>query len=514
MSGNYGLGSWPARRARISPDAVALRQGDRSLSYAELAGRVRSLAAALAELGVGRGDRVAYLGPNDIATFETFFASTLLGAVFAPFNTRLTGSEIGYLLEDCSPAVLIHAAALQQLVIAADPAARGVQHLVSVAEQPNSEFEDLVGSGAVGAGKIRIPDVDLADDAVILYTSGTTGRPKGAVLTHANLTFNTMNQLAHADVLSSDVALCISPLFHATGLGQVSLPTLFKGGTVVVVAGFDPAQVLALIGRIAANAFSAVPTMLQMMCDHEAFAHSELGSLRYVIYGGSPVQERVAVAWQQRGVHLQQGYGMTEASPGVYLAPVDGALERPTSIGVPHFFTDVTFDPAVPEPERGGSGELLVRGLNVFRGYWNLPEASSNAFWDGWYRTGDVARIDDDGWAFIVDRINDVIISGGENIYPSEVEQALVSLPGIREAVVVAVADQRWGEVGHAYVITDGELEGGWTADSMRTALGDRLAAFKIPKHITFVAEFSRTATGKVRRQGLRDLGGESTPPP
>ena len=290
---------------------------------------------------------------------------------------------------------------------------------------------------------------------MILYTSGTTGRPKGAVLTHANLTFNTMNQLAHADVLSTDVALCTAPLFHATGLGQVSLPTMFKGGTVVVAPKFDPGWMLAAIERQRIASFSAVPTMLQMLCDHPDFAGTDLSSLRFVIYGGSMVAERVAVAWQQRGVEILQGYGMTEASPGVFLAVPDGARARPVSMGVPHFFTDVALAPLPGENAAHDTGELLVRGLNVFRGYWNRPDETAVALADGWFHSGDVVRIEEDGWGYVVDRIKDVIISGGENIYPAEVETAINALPGVVDCAVVAVPDRRWGEVGLAFVVAD-----------------------------------------------------------
>jgi fatty-acyl-CoA synthase len=248
-------------------------------------------------------------------------------------------------------------------------------------------------------------EVDLADDAVILYTSGTTGTPKGAVLSHANLTFNTMNQLAHADVLGTDTALCMAPLFHATGLGQVSLPTLFKGGTVVVATKFDPAAILATIAGQRITSFSAVPTMLQLLGDHPDFTGTDLSSLRYVIYGGSAVAERVAVAWQRRGVPVLQGYGMTEASPGVYLAVAEGAADRPVSIGFPHFFTDVKLaapgdgGQAEGPAGAGGQGELLVRGLNVSRGYWQRPAETAAAFHGGWFHSGDVLRVAGDGVA-------------------------------------------------------------------------------------------------------------------
>jgi acyl-CoA synthetase (AMP-forming)/AMP-acid ligase II len=343
-------------------------------------------------------------------------------------------------------------------------------------------------------------EVALSDDAVILYTSGTTGQPKGAVLTHANLTFNTMNQLAHVDVLSTDTALCMCPLFHATGLGQVSLPTFFKGGTVVIVPKFDAGVVLSAIADLQIASCSAVPTMLQMLCDHDEFVNTDLSSLRFAVYGGSMVAERVALAWQSRGVHILQGYGMTEASPGVYLATPDGAMERPVSIGLPHFFTDVELAPVAGQDPSDGSGELLVRGPNVFRGYWNRPADTDAAFDDGWFRSGDVVQVGEDGWSYVVDRIKDMIISGGENIYPAEVEGSINALPGIVDSAVIAISDAQWGEVGLAFVISTTA----WTEASLRAALAAHLAAFKIPKQVRFVDELPRTATGKVRKQELR----------
>jgi fatty-acyl-CoA synthase len=483
---DLGLGSWPARRARINPDGVAFRQGERSWTYRQLADRVDAVAADLAGRGVGPGDRVAYLGPNDIATFETFFAAGRLGAVFVPLNTRLTAAEVGPLLADCAPAVLVYGPELADLVTAIGfPAAVPLAELAATATPP------------VGAATVRFDD-----PALLLYTSGTTGRAKGAVLTHANLTWNTMNQLAHVDILSTDVALCTAPLFHVTGLGQVSLPTLFKGGTVVVAPRFDPGWMLAAIPRLRINAFSAVPTMLQLLCDHPDWPAADLSSLRYVIYGGSTVPERVARTWLDRGVPVLQGYGMTEAAPGVFLSTPDGAAGRPVSAGVPHFFTDVELlDPAGRRQPPPGTGELLVAGPNVFAGYWRQP-AGTGFTDDGWFRSGDVVRIGADGWAYIVDRVKDMIISGGENIYPAEVEAVINELPGVLDCAVVAVPDERWGEVGLAFVSPRAGAE--LDEAQVRAYLADRLARFKIPKHVRFVDELPRTATGKVRRAELR----------
>ena len=499
---DFGVGSWPRRRARINPHRPAMQQGETMLTYGDLANRVDKLVSTMRATGVQRGDRIAYLGANSIAGFEVFFAAGRLGAIYTPLNTRLATPELQYILRDCAPVMLFHDSEQGHHFEELSGLSSSLRTTIAIDAPGPGGYDAFLQSGPA----LPPPDADITldDDAVILYTSGTTGRPKGAVLTHGNLTFNTMNQLAHADVLGTDIALCISPLFHATGLGQVSLPTLFKGGCVVVIPRFDAASVLAAISSLRIASFSAVPTMLQMLCDHPDFAGADLSSLRYVIYGGSMVTERVAVAWQMRGVVLLQGYGMTEASPGVFMAVPDGASERPTSVGHPHFFTDVSIEAAPGRNADDATGELLVRGLNVFRGYWNRPADTDKALSGGWFHSGDIVRVDDSGWAYVVDRVKDMIISGGENIYPAEVEAQLNSLAGIIESAVVAVPDERWGEVGMAYIVSTGERN--WDQGTVREALLPKLAAYKIPKYIRTVSELPKTATGKVRKQDLRSL--------
>jgi fatty-acyl-CoA synthase len=490
----------------MEPNTIALRQGAASLTYGELAQRVDALAAGLASFGVRKGDRVAYLGPNDIATFETLFATGRLGAIFVPLNTRLASAEITDLLLDCGARVLLHAADAAPLVAEALVAEALVAEALVAQARPACAVVSLGASFEALVGKAQFTETQVAldDPALILYTSGTTGRPKGAVLTHGNLTFNTMNQLAHVDVLRSDIVLCTAPLFHAVGLGQVTLPTLFKGGTVVIAPKFDAAWMLAAIGDLHITAFSAVPTMMQMLCDHPGWAAADLSSLRYVIYGGSPVLERVARAWQDRGVDVLQGYGMTEAAPGVFLSLQEGSAQRPTSAGVVHFFTDVALlrgDGVVASAP--GDGEVLVSGPNVFRGYWQRPRDTADSMIDGWFRSGDLGRVDDDGWAYIIDRVKDVIISGGENIYPAEVEAVLAQLPQVADCAVVGVPDERWGEVGLAYITTHPETPLDET--TVRTHLEQRLAKFKRPQYVRFVDVLPRTATGKLQKAKLRE---------
>jgi fatty-acyl-CoA synthase len=482
---NTGVGSWPARRARISPHRTALVQADRTLTYAELAGRVERLAGTLARLGVRPGDRVAYLGVNDISVFETLFATASCGAIFVPLNYRLSGTEISYMLADCGASLLVHSADAAELVASAGPLPRVLR---------TEDFD------AESSGEPPSPAVTLDDPCLLLYTSGTTGKPKAAVLTHGNLTWNTVNQLAHFDVLSTDRALCIAPLFHCVGLGQITLPTLFKGGSVEPVAKFDPGAILERIAQARITTFSAVPTMLQMMCQDPAWETTDVSSLTCVLYGGSPVQERVARAWLDRGVRLLQGYGMTEASPGVSMSTHDGTPDHPVSAGVPHFFTDVAglsderITPLGPDP-----AELLVRGPNVFSGYWNRPQETQASFTGEWFRSGDVVR-SDDGWIHVVDRVKDLIISGGENVYPAEVEAVVVQLDEVETCAVVGVPDERWGEVGVAYVVVRTEL----TEAALRDHLAANLARYKVPKHVVFVESLPRNATGKVRRVELR----------
>jgi fatty-acyl-CoA synthase len=248
-----------------------------------------------------------------------------------------------------------------------------------------------------------------------------------------------------------------------------------------------------------------------MMCEHPDWEAADLSSLRFVIYGGSPILEHVARDWQRRGVVLQQGYGMTEAAPGVFMALADGATSRPVSAGVPHFFTDVGLDLAEGESEPG-QGELLVRGPNVFSGYWNRPEETAQVLTDGWFRSGDVVRIDDDGWAYVLDRVKDLIISGGENIYPAEVEAVIAELADVSAAAVVAVPDPRWGEVGCAYVV----VRPGADLDelALRAHLDQRLARYKIPRYVEFREELPTNATGKVLRASLREQARHDHPSP
>jgi fatty-acyl-CoA synthase len=338
-----------------------------------------------------------------------------------------------------------------------------------------------------------------------MYTSGTTGKPKGAVLTHGNMTWNATNQLLGLDFAQDERTLALGPLFHIGGLNGTVNPTLLRGGCVVIVRRFEPASVLEIIEQQRVNSFFAVPTMLDAMAREPGFATRDLSCIRSVNAAGAPLPLPTLRTWQDRGVTMQQAYGMTEAAPGCTVLDSADAVRKLGSAGKPVFFTDVK----VVRPDGSDAGvdevgEVVVSGPNVMAGYWDDPDQTAAVLVDGWYHTGDAGSIDAEGFLYIRDRYKDMIISGGENIYPAEVESALLELPEVAEAAVIGVPDEKWGEVGLALLIPSPGAAG--DPDAVRTALRARLAGYKVPRHIRFVDQLPKTATGKVRKPDLRHL--------
>ncbi|MEU6117558.1 o-succinylbenzoate--CoA ligase [Streptomyces sp. NPDC047117] len=492
---NEGLGSWPARRARKTPHRIAVRHEGAATTYAELHDRTTRLARALRATGVRRGDRIAYLGPNHPSFLETLFAAGALGAVFVPLNTRLTGPEIAHQLADSGAKVLLYGPSHAGLV--ADLADAGdVRTYVEVGD----EYEELLAS----ASDEPIDEPVTADDTcIIMYTSGTTGRPKGAMLTHGNLTWNAINVLVDTDLIADERALVSAPLFHTAGLNMLALPVLLKGGTCVLVEAFDPEATFDLIEQHRITFMFGVPTMFEQVARHPRWADADLSSLRILTCGGSPVSTPLIATYQERGLTFLQGYGMTEASPGTLFLDAEHAAGKAGSAGVPHFFSDVrVVGPGLTPVDVGERGEVVVRGPHVMPGYWGLPEETAASFTEGWFRSGDAARIDEDGYVFIVDRLKDMIISGGENIYPAEIEDLLLAHPDIVECAVIGVPHDKWGEVPRAVVVP---REGAaLDPDEVLATLTGRLAKYKLPKSVVLAGELPRTASGKLLKSRVR----------
>ncbi|HWU46967.1 MAG TPA: long-chain fatty acid--CoA ligase [Humibacter sp.] len=499
-----GIGAWVHKRRLKSPDKPALISGDDdTLTYRELAEQVDRLSALLRQQGVRKGDRVAYLGENSPEFLLTLFGAAQLGAVFVPVNTRLAAPEIEHVLRDCGARALIYdpvfatrlALALERLDVpvilhtgAGDDALPGLARLLDSA----------------GPAEIEV-EVTLEDPAAIIYTSGTTGKAKGAVLTHGNLTWVSLNTLIDYDVVSTDVALMISPLFHVASLGMGALPVILKGGTIVLERGFEAGRALQLIEQYGVTMLSGVPTTFQLMADHPTWASTDLSTLAKLTCGGSAVPARILNAYEDRGLHFSQGYGMTETSPGATSLAPEMTSTKQGSVGLAHFFTRVRVvdrDGLIAPP--GTVGEIEVCGPNVFCGYHGQPESTAATFTgDGWFRTGDLGYLDSDGYLYISDRMKDLIISGGENIYPAEVENLINDLEGVVAVAVIGVPDERWGEVPWA-IVTE---RGGAHVDtaSVRSFLDGKIARYKIPVRTIVVDELPRTASGKVRKAELRE---------
>jgi fatty-acyl-CoA synthase len=497
---------WLAHHARRAPNKVAavdLFTGRRH-TYGVFNDRATRLASYLsATLGVDRGDRVAVLAPNTTDVFELQFACTKLGAVLLPLNWRLTVPELEFIVNDAAPGVLVYDLDFEEAVQGLQ-ARCGVPHLLELNGRGlPSAYEQAISAGSPELAPRR---VTLDDLGMVMYTSGTTGRPKGAMITHGMTFYNAVNLGPVAQITAATVCLTVLPTFHTGGLNVYSNIVFHAGGTVLVMREYEPALALALLTdrSLGITHFFGVPAHYQFMEHLPEFAEAELRHLTMSGVGGAAAPQSMLQTWAEKGVPLQQGYGMTETSPSVTALDAEMAIAKLGSCGKPLLHQEVrVVGPDGQDVPQGEVGELWVRGPNVTPGYWNRPEATAESITDGWLHTGDAVRVDEDGYFYIVDRWKDMFISGGENVYPAEVENAIYEHPAVAEAAVIGLPDERWGEVGRAVVVlrqgqrlTDGEL----LAHCRR-----RLAAFKVPKSVQFVAELPHNATGKVLKRELRD---------
>jgi len=502
---NQGLGSWIHRRRIKSRGKVALIAQGVELTYDEFDRNINALAHAFVEAGIAKGDRIAYLGENHPAFLEVFFAATQIGAIFVPLNTRLAAPELHYALEDSGSRILVHAEALSDL---ASRSAVGIENLRLITADGSGSAESVGLASFRHSTNTEFIDTPVAeeDTAIILYTSGTTGHPKGAVLMHRNLMWNSFNAIVDIDVTSSDKNLLIGPMFHVAALCMGAFPVILKGATLILETGFDAARVLQIIETEKATMMSGVPTTFQLLSEHPDFASTDLSSMRTFTCGGSAIPMRVIDAFEKRGLAFTSAYGMTETSPGATNLPPKYSRSKAESAGLPHFFTDVrVILENGSEAPVGEIGEIVIRGKNVIEEYWNRPEASRASFVDGdWFRSGDMGYFDEDGFLFIADRLKDMIISGGENIYPAEIEQMIIELDHISGVALIGIPDEKWGEVPWAIVTV---FPGKTTSlDELRGHVDGRIARYKMPKNVIIVDDFPRTGSGKIRKADLRKM--------
>ena len=479
------LDRWIRDRARATPERVAIDFLGAETTYRDLDERSERLAAGLLDAGLVPGDRVATLTGSSPEHVVVFFACAKAGLILLPLNWRLTNAELAYQLADAEPAILLASSEFAET-------AAGLH-------ERSAPLEALVRN----EDKVLVPPGD--DDGLLLvYTSGTTGRPKGALLTHANCFWTNLSFDLVAGLGDEDVALQLLPQFHVGGWNVHPLLAWRKGARVVLEPSFEPGRALALIGEKRVTTMMGVPATYLFMAQDPGFAAADLSSLRRAVVGGAPMPEALLELWHERGVEIVQGYGLTEAAPNVLCLPPEEATRKRGFAGRPYPHVDV----ALRDPESGallegpGEGELVVRGPNVFPGYWRNEQATAAAFADGWLLTGDIADRDAEGDYRIVGRLKDMVISGGENVYPAEIESVLHEHAAVAEAAVVGVPDERWGEACAAFVVPGGEA----SEDELLAFCRERLAKFKVPREIHFVDELPRNSMGKVVKSELLEV--------
>ena len=494
-----------ARRAQISPDKLALHElsSGEKLTYRELDKRATQFAEALQDRGYRKGTRLGILCHNRNAFFEILFGCARAGIILVPFNWRLTTSELCPLIQDSGVQLLIHDQATADLADSTHRETDIPLLEIGTANQP-MEPGGYQSWLAEMPGDTDFPEErDASDIWYLLYTSGTTGVPKAVIQTFGMAWANHINISQAIDLTSEDVTPNYLPLFHTAGINLITLPTLIAGGTVKVLEGFDPDQFLALIDRGEITALLAVPAIYQALSQHADFSNVELSRIRSWSSGGAPLSQKLVKLFADRGALICQGYGMTETGPTVFLMNREDVLAKPGSVGKPQIMSRVRIvDGQGRDVPPGSSGEILFKGSNITPGYWNRIDATQETIdAEGWLHSGDVGCMDEDGFFYILDRIKDMYISGGENVYPAEVERALIQHPAIQEAAVIGVSDEKWGEVGKACLLLAPEAQ--ITEEEILAHCRNLLAGYKIPKSIQIMAEFPRTPAGKIQKHLL-----------
>ncbi len=501
---NINLGFWPAKHARVYRDRWALKSDRYDLTYARLNERANRLANGLKARGIGRGDRVATLLFNVNEQVEVVFACAKLGAIAVPMNFRLAPAEIVHQLNDGGPAVLIHDVDLSPMVAKALPEYAGLKLRLVVGRQPGDVVDDAYEALLAEASTDEALDPLAGDDdpIFIMYTAGTTGASKGVVLSHRNVFFQVVNGWA-LGIDPRAVGVVLLPLFHTGGMNGSVLPLLAVGATVVLQKRWDPAAVLAAIERERVSGMVGVPIQYQLMAECPAFDTTDFSSVACLISGGGPLSDAIGQRYLARGLQFTQGYGLTEAAPGVTGQLPEEFRAHPGSVGRQCLYveTQVVDDQGRVLPPRA-EGEIRVQGPNVMLGYWGKPDETAKVLRDGWLYTGDLGWMDEDGYLYLSGRKKELLISGGENIHPKEVENVLEGHPGVAEAAVVGQPDPRWTEVPVAAVV---RRDASLTADGLLEHARERLARYKVPHRVLFVESLPRNAAGKLLKKEIAE---------
>jgi fatty-acyl-CoA synthase len=492
---------WLDKRAKLTPDRVALIDYSTGLqtTFSEWNERANRTANYLSSLGIGKGDRVAVYASNRTEYLDLFWAAPKIGAILQNLNWRLTVQELKGIVESGGPKVLIYSEDWRQQVGELTPTFTTVEHVVAMSNPAPGEA-DFRDREAMDTRLEKKPELSLDDPWGIYYTGGTTGLPKGAVITHGNVTWNSINTITSWGLTGEHRAALQLPFFHIGGPNIFMAPLVHAGGTTILCSGFDPDETFDLVEHAGISHYVAVPTMYQMLQAHPRWAGADFSGLELVISGGAPCPLPVMEKFWDRGVDFKMGYGLTEASGNNFWLPPEWVRKKAGSVGYPIFHVDMKIirdDGSECADEE--SGELLIRGPHIVAGYWNNPEATAQTIREGWLHTGDIARRDEDGCYTILGRSKEMFISGGENVYPTEIESVLSAHPQVLEATVVGVPHETWGEVGKAFVV----VSDAYDEDDLRAFLAERLARYKLPRSIVVLDALPLTAIGKLDKKLL-----------
>ena len=505
------VGDWIRKRSIISPESIAMiyvnSERETQFTYSTLNDHTNRAANYLLAKGVKKGDRVAALLLNCNEFLEIFFACAKLGVIFVPLNCRLAPQELEYQLCNSGSRFLVVDDAFKEKI---DP----IRLKIPVQEEDFC----IVGSGALPWGSryedmlLMYPDtepetkeeVGWEDPQMIMYTSGATGIPKGVLMSHRKTLFNTLNADIYYDSLRpEDRFFSPLPLFHSGGLLMMATPILYRGGTYITTRTFDPGQCLKLIEKYRVTIFVAMATMMNMILHSAKVEDYNLSSLRYVLSGGEKTPLSLFEELSEKGIYFTQVFGQTENS-SILALPYRDASRKRGSVGFPVFHCEVKLiDEQGDEVPRGSVGEIVVRGPTVMMGYWNNPEETSKTIVNGWLRTGDLGRTDEEGYFYIVDRKKDMYRSGGENVYPAEVEKILYHHPKILEAAIIGVPDEKWGETGKAFIVLKSGEE--MTKEEVLQFLNGKIGKYKFPTYVEFVKNLPHSESGKVKKASLME---------
>jgi len=491
---------WAAKWALYSPEKIAFKEFEtgKTLTFGELNRLGNRLAHHLTDFyKIQRGDRIAVLAENCLEYLILFAAAQKTGSVIVPLNYRLASAEIDFLLKNSDPQLILSKSKFQAILTATHsysqiPFRSSIEALADFCDKNTQSPKDEYFRPAL---------VKAEDPIFILYTSGTTGFPKGALYTHKMLFWNSINTALSLNVNTESRTVNCMPPFHTGGWNVLTTPFFHHGGYSCLMKSFDAMSILQAIEKEQVTIFMGVPTMLKMIAELPDFEAADLSSVHYVIVGGEPMPVPLIEKWHKKGVSVRQGFGMTEVGPNLTSLHQKDAARKIGSIGLPNFYVETKIvDEQGAECPPDNAGELLLRGPMVTPGYWQNEEATQKAFSKDWFRTGDRVCQDEEGYLFVVDRIKNIYISGGENVCPAEVERIFLEHPKVSEVVVVGVPDEKWGETGKAFIVKNGAV----SQIELLAYCRSKLAKFKVPKSVVFLPKLPRNDTGKINRAVLK----------